>query len=200
MGTKAIRTVPPQRCYIRLFERTRPGQLPLPTASHSFPTSGIQPTNDFSMKMVHSCFDSILPKDVRFLLDQHRFIAKTLANPPFYFQSLPRCFSRNHLPCMLLHRCRGGMAGSHFPFSLFHFPSPLSPLQCAVTRFRAVTPLECALMKTAPRKSFRMRSSKKSQGGGVLSGPYATGSSDVPGGRASRGSRAARPSAVPGWT
>src|SRR5215467_15236091 len=41
---------------------------------------------------------------------------------------------------------------------------PLSPLECAVPRFRPVTPLECAVTKIRSGKSFRMRSSEKRWG------------------------------------
>ena len=37
-----------------------------------------------------------------------------------------------------------------------------SPLECAVPLFRALSALECALAKRGLRKSFRMRSYKKS--------------------------------------
>jgi len=42
----------------------------------------------------------------------------------------------------------------------------LSSLECAVPRFRLLSPLECAVAKTRCRNSFRMRSYKKSGGGG----------------------------------
>src|SRR5215469_11155457 len=74
-------------------------------------------------------------------------------------------------PALSVHPLRSfsklsGLRSSHFPFSLFHFPVPLSSLQCAVPRFRALTLLECAVTKTASRKSFRMRRSEKRWGGG----------------------------------
>src|SRR5215467_4733297 len=47
--------------------------------------------------------------------------------------------------------------------------SEVSPLECAVPRFRLLTPLECAVTKTRSPKSFRMRSSEKKWGGGALS-------------------------------
>ncbi len=43
----------------------------------------------------------------------------------------------------------------------------LTLLECAVPRFRDVTPLECAVTKMASHKSFRMRSYKKRVGGRV---------------------------------
>src|SRR6266478_744472 len=42
----------------------------------------------------------------------------------------------------------------------------LSPLECAVPKNASITPLECAVPKTMDLKSFRMRSSEKSGGGG----------------------------------
>ena len=42
----------------------------------------------------------------------------------------------------------------------------LTPLKCAVPRFRSLTPLECAVTKRRSRNSFRMRSSEKRWGGG----------------------------------
>src|SRR5215471_17407586 len=43
----------------------------------------------------------------------------------------------------------------------------LTPLECAVPQNAALSPLECALTKTRFRKSFRMRTYKKSGGRGV---------------------------------
>ena len=43
---------------------------------------------------------------------------------------------------------------------------PVSSLECAVPRFRALSALECAVTKTRLRNSFRMRSSEKMWGGG----------------------------------
>src|SRR5215469_11112625 len=40
----------------------------------------------------------------------------------------------------------------------------VSPIECALPRFRVVTSLECAVPKTRFCKSFRMRSSKKTGG------------------------------------
>ena len=57
----------------------------------------------------------------------------------------------------------------HFPFSLFHFQPRLSSLECAVPRFRLLTPLECAVAKMRRCNSFRMRSYKKTGGRGCLS-------------------------------
>lgn len=42
----------------------------------------------------------------------------------------------------------------------------LSPLLCAVARFRTVTPLECAFAENAAGKSFRMRTYEKRPGAG----------------------------------
>src|SRR6266852_3235034 len=42
----------------------------------------------------------------------------------------------------------------------------LSPLDCAVPKNAPITPLECAVPKIRRFKSFRMRSSEKSGGGG----------------------------------
>src|SRR5713101_8475517 len=43
----------------------------------------------------------------------------------------------------------------------------LSPLDCAVPKNAPITPLECAVPKIRRFKSFRMRSSEKSGGGGT---------------------------------
>ena|SRR5215831_10432352 len=67
---------------------------------------------------------------------------------------------------------RGASCFSHeSPVTNHH---SLSPLQCAVPRFRLLTPLECAVTKTRSRKSFRMRSSKKSGGRGPPNSSLAT--------------------------
>src|SRR5215831_19291761 len=42
----------------------------------------------------------------------------------------------------------------------------VSPLECAVPRFHALSALECAVTKTCSRNSFRMRSYEKRWGGG----------------------------------
>src|SRR5215472_7174791 len=52
--------------------------------------------------------------------------------------------------------------------------SEVSPLECAVPRFRLLTPLECAVTKTRVCKSFRMRSSEKRWGGGGRPGACLT--------------------------
>jgi len=52
--------------------------------------------------------------------------------------------------------CEGSRITSH----------PLSSLECAVPRFRALSALECAVTKTRLRNSFRMRSSEKGGGEG----------------------------------
>jgi len=44
--------------------------------------------------------------------------------------------------------------------------SPLSFLECALPRFRRLTPLDCAVPKTRSPKPFRMRSSEKKRGEG----------------------------------
>ena len=68
----------------------------------------------------------------------------------------------------------------HFPFSLFHFRPRLSSLECAVPRFRALTPLECAVTKTRYHKSFRMRTYKKKGGGGWGVEPFRFSNFDFP--------------------
>ena len=45
--------------------------------------------------------------------------------------------------------------------------SPVTSLECAVPRFRLLSPLECAVAKTRPRNSFRMRSYEKKGRGGT---------------------------------
>ncbi len=45
-------------------------------------------------------------------------------------------------------------------------PTRVSSLECAVPRFRTLSPLECADPKTPPYNPFRMRSSEKRWGGG----------------------------------
>ena len=57
----------------------------------------------------------------------------------------------------------------------------LTSLECAVPRFAVLTPLECAVAKTRPRKSFRMRSYEKRWGGGVHTRFYPVTFSPVPG-------------------
>src|SRR5579859_508378 len=52
--------------------------------------------------------------------------------------------------------CEGSRITSH----------PLSSLECAVPRFRALSALKCAVTKTRSRNSFRMRSYEKRWGGG----------------------------------
>src|SRR5215472_12646399 len=60
---------------------------------------------------------------------------------------------------------RGGRSLNVQTFQLATFQRSLSPLECAVPRFRLLTPLECAVTKTRSPKSFRMRSSEKKWGG-----------------------------------
>src|SRR5215472_6854046 len=58
----------------------------------------------------------------------------------------------------------GWVAIFQFRFSSFQ---SISPLECAVTQNAALSPLECAVTKTRLRKSFRMRSYKKTGGRGA---------------------------------
>src|SRR5215469_5957095 len=50
-----------------------------------------------------------------------------------------------------------------FQFRLSSFQS-ISPLECALPRFRVLSLLECAVIKTHSRKPFRMRTSEKKGG------------------------------------
>src|SRR6266849_11200598 len=58
-------------------------------------------------------------------------------------------------------------AGSDFQASQRSIDISLSPLECADPKNASITPLECAVPKTMDLKSFRMRSSEKSGGGGT---------------------------------
>src|SRR5215467_2293235 len=62
----------------------------------------------------------------------------------------------------------GGRSLNVQTFQLATFQRSLSPLECAVPRFRLLTPLECAVTKTRSPKSFRMRSSEKKWGEGLF--------------------------------
>src|SRR5258707_614210 len=57
---------------------------------------------------------------------------------------------------------------SFFPLSTVNFRPLhlLSLLECADPQIAPITPLECAVPKTKDLKSFRMRSSEKTRGGG----------------------------------
>ena len=57
-----------------------------------------------------------------------------LANLRLYFQSLPRCSSRNSFLFKLLHGCPRWHGVLSSPFSLFHLRSPLTPLECTPTK------------------------------------------------------------------
>jgi hypothetical protein len=64
-------------------------------------------------------------------------------------------------------RGRGSHSSPNFQtFQRVTFKRPLTPLECAVPRFRALSPLECADPKMPRCNPFRMRSYKKRWGGG----------------------------------
>ena len=102
---------------------------------------------------------------------------------------LPRCPASGHptrsgfltpvestgLPTPEMRVLSEAHGGTHFRFSNFDFrvsraracgDSRSSSLECALMQFLALTPLECAVTKTRPRKSFKMRSSEKKWGEG----------------------------------
>src|SRR5215471_19687577 len=70
--------------------------------------------------------------------------------PLLCFQQLPTIKFCNPFLLITMQIARGVGGPSHFPFSLFNFRFPPSSLECAVPRFRALTPLECAVTKTRP--------------------------------------------------
>src|SRR5215831_12774847 len=111
---------------------------------------------------------------------------------------LPSSVSSNSFVLTLFSKLPGWGHFPHFPFSLFHFRSPLSPLECsvehpmkdanpegesrpkdlnihvsllecAVTQNATLSALECAVAKTGLCNSFRMRSYKKMVGVGASS-------------------------------
>src|SRR5438094_6064369 len=83
------------------------------------------------------------------------------------------CFQSNkscNLFVLLTIQNAPGVGTHPLPFNLHTFKRStfkrsVTPLECAVPRFRALSALECAVTKTRPRKSFRMRSSEKRWGG-----------------------------------
>jgi len=118
----------------------------------------------------------MVPRRPPRLLPKSQAIPLLSSDPPNLLRSaaykvpyiLPSYGYSNSFLFTLFTKLPGYMDGiPHFPFSLFHFRPRLSSLECAVLRFRALTPLECALTKTHLRKSFRMRSYKKTGGRGA---------------------------------
>jgi len=85
----------------------------------------------------------------------------------FSFQQLTTVKFSNHFVLKTIQNARGVWRHSRSN-DLKRYPNPritsVSPLECAVTRFRVLSPLECAVPKTPSCKSFRMRSSKKRWG------------------------------------
>ena len=93
---------------------------------------------------------------------------------PLCFQSLPTIKFSNHFVLKTIRIARGVWGLRLLLTSLLRYfitsRSLLSPLECAVPRFRLLSPLECAVPKTPRRNPFRMRSSKKRWGGGCQPG------------------------------
>ncbi len=83
---------------------------------------------------------------------------------PLSFQPITNCPICKSFALITIQQCRGWVGP---PF--FHRTPlpPISSLECAVPRFRALSPLECADAKTRPYKPFRMRSYEKTGGRGV---------------------------------
>src|ERR1051325_6808635 len=86
------------------------------------------------------------------------------------FQSLTNCPICNPFVLKTIQQYPG--CGYHpppsFKLSDVHRPKhPLFLVECAVTRFHALSPLECAVPKMQSWKSFRMRSYEKRRGEGA---------------------------------
>jgi len=61
-------------------------------------------------------------------------------------------------------RGRGSHCSPNFQtFQRVTFKRPLTPLECADPRFRALSPLECPVTKTAPCNPFRMRETRETR-------------------------------------
>jgi len=86
---------------------------------------------------------------------------------PLCFQQLPTIKFCNHVALITM-QIAGGVRGHSRRNDLKRYSNPripsVTPLECAVTQISPVNPLECAVPEFAVRKSFRMRSSKKSGG------------------------------------
>src|SRR5258707_13125377 len=105
----------------------------------------------------HDSFRVRAPMRARHAVPKNPLVAMYPSHLPSFPASVPFALRRACGESLLSTTDHGALPAAHHS---------ATPLECAVPRFSALSPLECAFTKGAPRNPFRMRTYKKRWGWG----------------------------------